>query len=125
MSKIYSNIPPESTPSSSNSTVKYFDDFYNVPIDIDNNSLLQMQAFLQKRGFDKTAAEFTSGIILSQAKADNFNPNQLLDTLSGFSDVQMGGLVAEILNYNRFKTSVLGIYQGPALSDEVQRNILA
>jgi hypothetical protein len=125
MPKIYSNIPPDNNQSSSNSTVKYFNDFYNVPVEIDNNSLLQMQAFLEKRGFDKTAAEFTSGIILSQAKVDNFNPIQLLDTLSGLSDTQMSALVAEILNYNRFKTSVLGIYQGPALSDEVQRNILA
>jgi hypothetical protein len=125
MPKIYSNIPPDNNQSSSNSTVKYFNDFYNVPVEIDNNSLLQMQAFLEKRGFDKTAAEFTSGIILSQAKVDNFNPIQILDTLSGLSDTQMSALVAEILNYNRFKTSVLGIYQGPALSDEVQRNILA
>ena len=125
-SKIYSNIPPENNnPSSSNSTVQYFNDFYNMPVEIDNNSLLQMQAFFEKRGFDKTAAEFTAGVILSQAKFDNFNPNQILDTLEGLTDVQMGGLVAEVLNYNRFKTSALGIYQGPSISDEIQRNIIA
>jgi hypothetical protein len=47
-----------------------------------------------------------------------------MDSLSGLSDVELSGLVSEILNYNRFKSSTLGIYIAPTASDEIQRNIL-
>ena len=48
----------------------------------------------------------------------------IMDRLSGLSDVELSGLVSEILNYNRFKSSTLGIYIAPTASDEIQRNIL-
>jgi hypothetical protein len=49
---------------------------------------------------------------------------QIMDTLTGLSNVEISGLVAEILNYNRFKTSSLGVSQLYAPADDVVRNIL-
>jgi hypothetical protein len=123
--KIYTNIPIEKAGDSSDNTAKFFDDFYNQPIDINNNVMLSIKAYFEKRGFDPSSAETTAIIIVSQAKKDNLNPMNILDTLQGLSDVDISGLVTEILNYYRFKTSNLGVYVTPNSSDEVQRNILA
>ena len=49
---------------------------------------------------------------------------EILSTLSGLSNVEISSLVGEILNYNRFKTSSLGISQLYAPADSVVRNIL-
>jgi hypothetical protein len=125
MSLAYSNLPSDSSnPSSSDNTVKFFDQYYVQPLDVDNNSLLLMQAFFEKRGFGKASAEFTSSIIISQATLDGYNPIALLDTLKGLSDAEISGIVAEILNNNRFKSSALGIYFGFSSPDEIQRNII-
>jgi hypothetical protein len=125
MALAYSNLPPNSSAaSSSDNTVKFFDQYYVQPLDVDNNSLLLMQAFFEKRGFGKASAEFTSSIIISQATLDGYNPIALLDTLKSLSDEGISGIVAEILNNNRFKTSALGIYFGFSSPDEIQRNII-
>ena len=126
MKVAYSNLPPDtSASSSSDATVKYFNDYYNYPVELDNSTFQAMSSFFEKRGWDKTAADFTTSIIMTQAKNDGFNANQILDTIYGLDTVKLSGLVAEILNFNRFKSSQLGIYTGPLLSDEVQRNIIA
>jgi hypothetical protein len=39
--------------------------------------------------------------------------------------VEISALVGEILNYNRFKTSSLGITRPPTPAEEIQRNIIA
>jgi hypothetical protein len=48
---------------------------------------------------------------------------QILDTLRGLDNVQLSGLVSEILNYNRFKSSSLGYADKPQPHPEIQRNI--
>lgn len=125
MKRLYSNIPSESASSSADGTLKFFDQFYEKPMDIDNNALLAITAFFEKRGFESVSAEITAGIIMAQAKEDNLNAIKILDTLQGLSNTEISGLVAEILNTNRFKTSSLGIYVSPLPADEIQRNIIA
>ena len=85
----------------------------------------QLNLFFEKRGFSASSAESIALVILTQAKKDNFNPQKIIDSLSGLTSLEISGLVAEILNYNRFKTSSLGIYIAPTAADEIQRNILA
>jgi hypothetical protein len=104
--------------------VKVFDQYYQAPIDLNNNELIAMTGFFESRGFGKDAAESTAITILKQAKKDNYSPMQIMDTLSGLSNVEISGLVAEILNYNRFKTSSLGVSQIYSPADDVVRNIL-
>jgi hypothetical protein len=62
---------------------------------------------------------------MKQAKKDGYNPMQILDTLTGVDSVEISALVAEILNYNRVKTSFLGYSKEFTPHDEVQRNVLA
>ena len=121
----FNNIPVNDTTSSDSSTIKFFNQYYQVPVELNSNSLVAMKGFFEKRGFGANAAESTSIIILAQAKKDNLNEFQILDTLIGLDDIQISALVGEILNYNRFKTSSLGIAFNSVPADEIQRNILA
>jgi hypothetical protein len=121
----FNNIPVNDTTSSDSSTIKFFNQYYQVPVELNSNSLVAMKGFFEKRGFGANAAESTSIIILAQAKRDNLNEFQILDTLIGLDDIQISALVGEILNYNRFKTSSLGIAFNSVPADEIQRNILA
>jgi hypothetical protein len=110
--------------SSSDPTVKTFNNFYQIPIQLDNTVLIAIQSYFESRGFSAGAAESVGIIILSQATKDGLNALTILDTLRGLTDVQISALVGEILNYNRFKTSSLGITNTVIPADEIQRNIL-
>ena len=124
---MFSNLPLPNVQENSDSaaaTVRYFDRYFNSPIELDNQSTETIKAYFEKRGFLPSSAESIALIILTQAKKDNLNAAIIMDSLSGLSDVELSGLVSEILNYNRFKSSTLGIYIAPTSSDEIQRNIL-
>lgn len=125
MSNIFNNVPLSTQESSTDKTIKFFDDFYQVPVEINGTALTAMTGFFETKGFEKTSAESVAIIILTQAKRDNLNPFQILDTLGGLEELELSALVGEILNYNRFKTSSLGITSPPRPADEIQRNILA
>lgn len=122
----YNNLPYQKDPkSSSDSTVRAFDTYYSKPLEISTNVLSAMKGFFQSRGFDEVAAESVAIVVIKQAKKDGYNPMQILDTLKGLGDVEISALVAEILNYNRFKTSFLGYAPSFVVNDEVLRNIQA
>jgi hypothetical protein len=122
---LYNNIPPTTTQaSSSDATTKTFNSFYQVPLQLDGTTLTAIKSYFESRGYGSVAAESVAIIILSQATKDGLNPFNILDTLRGLSSIQISALVAEILNYNRFKSSSLGITNIPTPADEIQRNIL-
>jgi hypothetical protein len=122
---IYNNIPQKATPSSSNATVKFFNNYYQSPIELNSATLTAIIGFFESRGFGSDAAESVAIILVSQAKRDNLNAYEILNTLSGFTAIHLSSVVGEILNYNRFKTSNLGVTSIPSPADEIQRNILA
>ena len=129
MTVLSSNLPLTATANlnndSANLTIKNFDQYYNTPIEIDNNSMIYITSFFEKRGFSPDSAETIGLIILSQAKKDNVNPSSVMDEIIKLDNVSISGLVGQILNYNRFNTSILGVYVTPSPADEIQRNILA
>jgi hypothetical protein len=120
----YNNIPPTTSKSSSDNTLKFFDQFYQVPIEINASSLAASRGFFESRGFGKNSADTISVVILTQAKRDNVNEFQILDTLRGLDDLELSSLVGEILNYNRFKTSSLGLAPAFIPAVEINRNII-
>ena len=120
---IYSNLPTNKI--QADATVQAFDNYYLAPIELSASTLAAMIGFFTKNGFDATSAETVAVIIMKQAKKDGYNPMQILDTLSGVTALEISALVAEILNYNRVKTSFLGYSKEFTPHDEVQRNVLA
>jgi hypothetical protein len=122
----YNNLPKSQTPAdSSQQTLKVFDAYTTAPLNIDATTYDAMTGFFTGRGFGEDAARSMAYIIIKQAVLDNYKPFQLIETLKGLTDVEISGLITEILNYNRFKTSSLGTASPFTPSEEVSRNIVA
>jgi len=120
---LYTNLPP--SPVSNNSTVASMDAYYSKPLAIDSTTFSMMTGFFQSRGFDVSAAETTAVALIKQAQLDSYNPINVLDSLKGLDNVQLNSIVAEILKYNRFKTSFLGNATNFTTFEPIARNILA
>lgn len=123
MSNLYSNIPPNNE--AKDATVQLFDNYYISPLELDASTYTAMKGFFTNKGFDEVAADSIAVIIIKQSKKDGYNPLQILDTLKGLDSVEISSLVAEILNFNRLKTSYLGYARDVRPNYEVIRNILA
>lgn len=122
MSVTYSNLP--GLRQTDNSTLQAFDTYFSQPIEIKVSTLNAMVSFFTSKRFDQTAAENVALVIITQAKKDDLNPMQVLDTLRGLGEVEISALVAEIINFNRFKTSFLGYTRGFQINEEVSRNVM-
>jgi hypothetical protein len=122
----YTNLPlSQSTESSSDPTNKVLGQFYDVPVQLDQNVLTAMIGMLENRGFSSYSAETISITIMIQAVRDNFNPMTILESMKKLDENDLSQIISEVLNYNRFKTSVLGSIQKVTPVDAVRRNILA
>lgn len=117
----YTNLPMSGQGKSSSFS---YNNLYTPPLEIDTGTLDAMKGLFTSRGFDNDSAESISIIIIKQARLDNYNPMQIMDTLKGLNNVEISALVAEIVNYNRLKTSVLGYARGLIPNEEVARNII-
>jgi hypothetical protein len=123
---MYTNLPIKQKPSSSSDVSnKTLAEFNDLPVELDQETLVAMKGMLSNRGFSDEAAESISITILIQAVRDNYNPMTILDSMKKLKENDLSQIVAEILNYNRFKTSVLGSIQNITPVDAVKRNILA
>lgn len=125
MSTYFNNIPQEKVSDSANATLQVFNQFGKATLVLDAATVDAAVGFFTSRGFDKHSAENISYIIMRQAKIDGYKPFQIIDTLRGLDNVQISALVTELLNYNRYKSSSLGMAQSFIPIVSVQRNILA
>jgi len=102
------NLPVSESNDSSTEVKSFFDKFFRQQITFPSNQIDAVVGYFLKRGFDENSARSTGIVLLNQAKIDNINVFQLIDTLKGLSDVQLSSVVTEVLNAYREKTSTLG-----------------
>ena len=103
-------------------------DNYNTPssliTEVNNEIILSKKPTLISKsinkGFEKLAARSTATVILQQAKIDNVNVFEIIDTLKGLNKIQLSEIVAEILNYDRNKVSTLG-FRSTSVSEKLER----
>jgi hypothetical protein len=104
-----STLPTSNDNKDSSEEVRsFFDKYFTGQLTFPSNQVDAVIGFFMKRGFSDLSARSTSIVLLNQAKVDNVNVFQLLDTLKGLTDVQLSGVVTEILNASREATSILG-----------------
>ena len=116
-----SSLPLENNNMSSDKKVtEVFDNYFNKKLSFPSNEVDAVVAFFQKRGFEKSSAISTATILLNQAKLDGVKVFTLLDTLTGYNEIQLSAIVTEILNYNRLRTSVLG-YKVTESKEKIER----
>lgn len=119
-----SNLPLEQNSDSAGSVKLFFNNYFNEAISFPAGEIDAVVGFFKKRGFDDLASNSTSIILLQQAKLDGVEIFKLLDTLKGFTEIQLSAVVAEVLNYNRQKNSTLGYRQQDTSDLFEKRNIL-
>jgi hypothetical protein len=102
----------------------FFDKYFTEKLSFPSNEVDAVVAFFEKRGFEKEAAISTGAILMQQAKIDGIKVFVLLDTLKGFDEVKLSAVVAEVLNYNRLNTSVLGFRNSTSVDTLEKRNIV-
>lgn len=121
----YSNLPNSTDTNSLQKVVRYFDNYYVKPIDLEVESIDALKGFFESKGFDSTSAENVSYVILKTAKESNYKVQEIIDSLRGYEAVQLNEFLLSIMNYNRVKTSSLGIIYKVNPAEQVYRNIKA
>jgi hypothetical protein len=97
-----------SIPNNTQDFTRFFDKTFQQQIPYNSNEVDAVVGFFKKRGFEEVAAINTAVILLQQAVLDDVPAFKLLDTLKGSSNVELSNLVAQILNFNRSKSSTIG-----------------
>ena len=103
---------------------EFYNKYFTEKISVSSNKIDAVVGFFEKRGFDDISAANVATVLIQQSIIDNVEIFTLLDTLKGLDDVQISGLVAEVLNYNRSKNSIIGFKVDTANRVEL-RNIVA
>lgn len=124
MSAVKSNLPVATSRDSANKTVEFFDNYFTEPVSFKQSEVDTVIGYFEKRNFERSAAIAISTVLLTQAKLDGVKVYKLIDTLKGLTNVQLSALVAEVLNYNRPKTSTLGYKTQPQTDNLEARNII-
>ena len=122
-----SNLPQEQSTSGNGNNQEVralFDKFFLHQITFPSNQIDAVLGFFLKRGFDDEAARSTGIVLLNQARLDNVNVFELIDTLKGLTDVQLAKVVTEVLNSYREQTSTLGYKVITSVDTYESRNIL-
>jgi hypothetical protein len=102
------NLPPQSPTDSADEVKTFFNKYFTHQVSFPSNQIDAVLGFFLKNGFDEQAAKSTAIVLLNQARIDNVNPMQLIDTLKGLNGAQLSQVVTEIINLYREKTSFLG-----------------
>jgi len=103
-----SNLPKVVKDDSSNDVKRFYNQYFTDFINFPTNQVDAVIGFFTSRGFEKTSAIAVGTVMLQQAKLDDINVFELLDTLKKTDSVQLSSVVTEVLNYNREKISTLG-----------------
>jgi len=118
------NLPSADAVDSSGEVKQFFDKFFVHEVSFPSNQIDAVLGFFLKRGFDVNSARSTGIVLLNQARLDNVNVFELIDTLKTLTDVQLSQVVAQVLNEYREKVSVLGYRIAPIADSFESRNIL-
>lgn len=118
-----SNLPTVNT-NAVLDTKQFFDKFFVHEVSFPANEIDASVGFFLKRGFDTESSRSISIVLLNQARLDNVNAFELLDTLKSVTDVKLSQIIAQILNAYREKISLLGYRIAPVADSYESRNIL-
>ena len=121
-----SNLPIQNVESdSADAGKKFFNTYYQQGYTVSSDIVDASIAFFVSHGFDQSAAESISTVLISQAKAQNVNVFTFIDTLKTLDGAQLSNVVKQILNNNRLRISTLGTrYSNIDNIDFELRNVL-
>lgn len=118
------NTQTQTQSDSAYETKEFFNKYYVESISYPSNQVDAVVGFFEQRGFEKSVAISVSSVFLQQAKIDNINVFELLDTLKGVDGTQLSTVVTQVLNLNRSRISTLGFRNTEKNVPEEDRNIM-
>ena len=124
MTEFYTNLPPKDKDELEKTIEKLTTTNYETEYQFNAGDYDSTVAFFVKRGFARASAESTAYVILTQAKIDNINPQEILDKLTYADPALLSELTTIILNANRYKSSRLGVRQTLTTNETISRNII-
>ncbi|MAV94574.1 MAG: hypothetical protein CMA31_02670 [Euryarchaeota archaeon] len=118
------NLPRAGNTDSGDEVKQFLDRYFQSSLSFPSNQVDAVIGFFENRNFDKISAQTIGTVLMQQAKLDDVNVFELLDTLKGLDTLQLSAVVTEVLNYNRSKVSTLG-YKITSATDKLEtRNVL-
>jgi hypothetical protein len=117
------NVPGQSKTDSASEVKEFFNQYFTGKISFPSNQVDAVIGFFESRGFSRQSSISVGTVIMQQAKLDNVNVFQLLDTLKKQDEIQLSSVVTEVLNYNREKISTLGYKVDNTANRTESRNI--
>lgn len=121
----YTNLPNKTTVTTIDKVVKYFDNYYTPATELDSQEIDVLAGFFESKGFDISAAKSITYVILKTAKESNYNVQQVIDGLRDYDPIQLNDFLISLLNFNRSKSSMLGVIKKTNPVDHIKRNIVA
>jgi hypothetical protein len=118
---MYTNIPSNSPSPAATA----YSNAYEKPMALETNTYNLMKGFFEGKGFDKLASDILASTFIRQAATDGYNALDVLGTLKTMDSFKLTGVINEILNYNRYKTSYLGTTSGTVAFQPIARNVVA
>lgn len=119
-----SNLPKEPANDSAGEVKEFFNQYLTQSTSYPSNQVDAVIGFFENRGFEKQSAIAVATVLLQQAKLDQVNVFELIDTLKGLDKVQLSNVVAAVLNFNRQKISTLGFKVESKYEKIEKRNII-
>lgn len=118
------NLPRLENIDSADEVKQFLDRYFTSSLSFPSNQVDAVIGYFENRNFDKVSAQTIGTVLMQQAKLDDVNVFELLDTLKGLDTLQLSAVVTEVLNYNRSKVSTLG-YRLNTSTDKLEtRNVL-
>ena len=117
------NVPGQSKTDSASEVKEFFNQYFTGKISFPSNQVDAVIGFFESRGFSRQSSISVGTVIMQQAKLDNVNVFQLLDTLKKQDEIQLSSVVTEVLNYNREKISTFGYKVDNTANRTESRNI--
>ena len=118
------NLPRQPVTDSTAQVKQFLDRYFQASLSFPSNQVDAVIGYFENRDFDKVSAQTIGTVLMQQAKLDDVNVFELLDTLKGLDTLQLSAVVTEVLNYNRSKISTLGYRLNTATDKLETRNVL-
>ena len=116
--------PNISTNPISDSTSKYFNNFYSIKFDISANANDAILAFFEQYTDNKITAKNISAAVVYTALAQNLNPLIILEEFQKLPKGELNNYLIAFLNISRVPTSVLGVKDSKRTNVYVSRTVL-
>jgi hypothetical protein len=105
-------------------TDKFFNNFFNFPIEVSSNVDAAIVAYFEQIADNKESARALASAVIYTAIKQGINPMSALDEFRKIPPGELSAYTALFLNFQRVGTSFLGLKNSPTQNKYVTRAIL-